>query len=405
MGKVNAMKRTSWFKHSLAAISGTAAMALAGLLTSASAQITPGGISMQPANSALAEEVHFFHNWVLMPIITVISLFVLALLIWIVVRYNQRANPTPRKFSHNTLIEVVWTVVPIVILLFISIFSFDLLYKEDVVPDGKQVVAEADGATTDFVFANDFSERRMVRNAKHLQVFVDDGTTMRLLTRRTDYTVDGMGDATITVTLNEAPRRGELVVIRGGRSLDHRQDVVLAPTVTIKATGYQWNWSYAYPEFGDFEFFSNMLPKEETTPELYLREVDNRFLVPVGETIRIMTTAKDVIHAFALPAFAIKIDAVPGRINETWIRADREGVYYGQCSEICGIKHAFMPIAVEVVSRARFEEWIDEQRTLAGMEPMFDVADAEAPQKLAALETATTIEKTNLSATPAGAQN
>ncbi|MEM9495669.1 MAG: cytochrome c oxidase subunit II transmembrane domain-containing protein [Pseudomonadota bacterium] len=360
--------------------------------TQAFAQLTPGGITMQPPNSALAEEVHHFHNGVLLPIITFICIFVLGLLTWVVVKYNARANPTPRKFSHNTLVEVLWTGIPIMILLFIALPSFELLYKEDIVPDGKQVSIPADGATTEFAFANDFPESRMVRRKRHVQVFLETGGEMRELKRRTDYRLDGLGEQAVIVAFNEAPSAGETVVIRGGRSVDQRGDVVLAPSMTLKVTGYQWNWSYAYPDFGDFEFFSNMAAEDQTTPELYRLEVDNRFLVPVGETIRITTTAKDVIHAFALPAFAIKIDAVPGRINETWFRADREGVFYGQCSEICGIKHAFMPIAVEVVSRDKFEAWVDSQRAVAGLDPMFQVAGAPAAgaAKLAALAEDTT---------------
>ena len=170
-----------------------------------------------------------------------------------------------------------------------------------------------------------------------------------------------------------------------GRRFGERGDVVLAPSMTLKVTGYQWNWQYAYPDFGDFDFFSNMLPENETTPDLYRLAVDNAVVVPVGETIRVLTTAQDVIHAWAMPAFTIKIDAVPGRINETWFNADREGVFYGQCSEICGIKHSFMPIAVRVVSRPEFESWVDEQRGLAGLEPMFGepgvkVAHSSDPQ-------------------------
>ncbi len=127
-----------------------------------------------------------------------------------------------------------------------------------------------------------------------------------------------------------------------------------------------------------------MLPKEKTTPELYRFAVDNRIVVPVGETIRVVTTARDVIHAFGLPNFAIKIDAVPGRLNETWFKSDREGVFYGQCSEICGVRHSAMPIAVEVVSRPKFQAWVDSQRALAGLDPMFNAdaakfADAGAP--------------------------
>lgn len=344
-------------------------LALAG---AASAQLTPGGIAMQPANSATAEQVHFFHNWILMPVITIISLFVLALLLWVVFRYNKKANPNPRKFSHNTLVEVLWTGIPILILLGIALPSFELLYEEDIIPDGKQVVVEADGQTADFVFANDFAERRMLTRREHVQVMLESGGETRELQRRADYELEGLGDSEIVVAMKTPPAAGQNVIIRGGRSIDRRGDVVLAPSVTIKADGRQWNWVYNYPDFGDFSFVSNMLPEDQTTPELYRLEVDNRVVVPVGETIRVLTTAGDVIHSWAMPVFAIKIDAVPGRINETWFKADREGVYYGQCSEICGIKHSFMPIAVEVVSRPAFETWVDGQRALAGMEPMFD---------------------------------
>ena len=181
-----------------------------------------------------------------------------------------------------------------------------------------------------------------------------------------------MGLAIRKSSCNSKPRRAHAKqsLFAAGRSLvgrGERKQIALAPSVTIKATGYQWNWQYAYPDFGDFDFFSNMLPKDQATPETWLLEVDNRLVVPVGETVRVITTANDVIHSWALPAFAIKIDAVPGRLNETWFNAEREGVYYGQCSEICGIKHAYMPIAVEVVSRGEFESWVDQQRELAGL--------------------------------------
>lgn len=330
-----------------------------------------GGITLLPPNSALAEQVHWFHNVILMPVMVGISLLVLGLLLWVMVRYNARANPTPRKFSHNTMVEIVWTGVPILILLVIALPSFELLYAEDVMPDGKQTVIAADGASTSFAFDNNFPANRQASQARHIQVLLADAGGVRKLERKRDYTLDGLGDATVTVKLNSAPPRGTDVVIRGGRSIDIRGDVVLAPSVTVKAVGSQWLWTYSYPEFGDFEFNSLMLPEEQTTRELYRFEVDNRVVVPVGETVRVLTTAKDVIHAWAMPNFAIKIDAVPGRINETWFRADREGVFYGQCSEICGVKHSFMPIAVEVVSRAAFEAWVDEQRELAGLEPMF----------------------------------
>ena len=153
--------------------------------------------------------------------------------------------------------------------------------------------------------------------------------------------------------------------------------------MTLKVNGYQWGWTYSYPDFGDFEFSANMLPEEETTPELYRFATDNNVVVPVGQTIRVTTTARDVIHSWAMPNFAIKVDAVPGRINETWFKADREGMFYGQCSEICGVKHSFMPIAVEVVSMEKFQEWVDGQREAFGMEKMFD----GAPAVSAAVET------------------
>ena len=337
-----------------------------------------GAVGMLPAASRLAEDVHFFHNGVLMPIITAISVFVLALLIWVIVRYNAKANPNPQKFSHNTLVEVVWTGVPILILLVIALFSFDLLYKEDVIPDGRQAVIDGDGATTTFAFENDFpaADRRVVQPS-HIQVFLRSATGELRRLPKGAYDLSGLGQDVVEVTLSDAPSSGEQVVIRGGRSASGRGDrreIALAPGLTLKVNGYQWGWSYSYPDFGDFEFASNMLPADQTSPALYRFEVDNRVVVPVGETVRVTTTARDVIHSWAMPNFALKIDAVPGRINETWFKADEEGVYYGQCSEICGIKHSFMPIAIEVVSRDAFERWVDEQRALAGLEPMFDDA-------------------------------
>ncbi|MEX6633018.1 cytochrome c oxidase subunit II [Hyphococcus lacteus] len=353
-----------------------------------------GGLGMVPAGSALAEEVHFFHNAVLLPIITVISLLVLALLLWVVFRYNAKANPNARKFSHNTLIEVLWTGIPIIILLVVALPSFEILFKEGITPDGKQVVSRGDGQTVDFVFPNDFPESRMASRAGHLQVILDDGASRTVLKNKRDYSVDGWGERDLVVSLNDPAPVGTSVIVRGGRSTQNvsgcptikryfdgcEKEVVLEPTMTLKVNGYQWNWQYAYPDFGDFDFFSNMMPEDQTTPELYRFEVDNRVVVPVGETIRVTVTANDVIHSWALPNFAIKIDAVPGRINETWFRAEREGIYYGQCSEICGVRHSYMPIAVEVVSRPAFEAWVDSQRALAGLEPMFDTDEVKLAQ-------------------------
>lgn len=334
-----------------------------------------GDYGLLPAGSALAEEVHFFHNTVLMPIITGITLFVLALLIYVVIRFRAKSNPEPQKFSHNTLIEIVWTGVPIIILLVIALFSFDLLYKEDVTPDGRQQIAQADGRTTDFVFVNDFAtDNRRVKSPDHLQIFVLDDSGARKLSRG-DYKLSGLGKAEVLVSMNTAPAAGAQVVMRGGRSVvgaGNGKEIAMAPFMTLKVSGYQWGWSYAYPDFGDFDFSSNMQAADKTTPDLYRMAVDFPVYVPVGETIRVTTTSNDVIHSWSMPNFAIKIDAVPGRINETWFKADRPGTYYGNCQEICGIKHAFMPIEVRAVPRPEFEAWVDQQRLLAGMEPMFD---------------------------------
>src|SRR3990167_819169 len=371
------------------AIAGlTAAMALFGAAAAETGyRPVDGDIAMLPAASKLAEEGHFFHNLILMPIITVISLIVLALLLWVMARYNSKANPVPRKFSHNTLVEIIWTGVPIIILIAIALPSFELLFKEDVIPDGKQIVADADGATNVFTFDNDFPASRMVAADRHVQVFLGNASGGVGLTPGKDYQLEGLGSPKVSVKLAQTPKAGDRLVVRMGRSLvgagDNRE-IALAPTMTLKAIGFQWGWTYSYPDFGDFEFTASMTPKEATTPELYRFETDNHVVVPVGETIRVVTTARDVIHAWALPNMAIKIDAVPGRLNETWFKADKEGVYYGQCSEICGVRHSAMPITVEVVSRPAFEAWVNAKRVESGMEPMFGaIASVEPESKLA----------------------
>jgi len=233
-------------------------------------QPTPGGLGLQPAASPLKVEAHVFHDFILLPIITAICLLVLGLLLWIVVRYNKRSNPTPARWSHNTLIEVIWTVVPVLILVFISLFSFRLLYAYNDMPD---------------------------------------------------------------------------------------------PDVTVKVTGNQWNWAYEYPDQKVPEYISNMVPEAELAERgiphsLYRLAADEPMVVPVGKTVRLLITAADVIHAVALPAFGLKTDAVPGRVNQTWFRADRVGTFYGQCSELCGIDHAFMPIQINVVTEAEFAAWV-----------------------------------------------
>ena len=228
-------------------------------------QPTPGGIDLQPAASPLKHEAIWFHNVVLMPAITFISLLVLCLIIWIVIRYNRKSNPVPARWSHNTLIEVIWTVLPVIILVVISLFSFRLLFAYEDMPD---------------------------------------------------------------------------------------------PDLTVKVTGNQWNWAYEYPDQGVAEFISTMMSEEESPPQLYRLAANEPMVVPVGKTVRVLVTASDVIHAFALPAFGLKTDAVPGRVNETWFRAERTGSFYGQCSELCGVDHAFMPIQINVVTEAEFATWV-----------------------------------------------
>ncbi len=226
---------------------------------------------LMPAATDHMQEIEGFHN-LLLVIITVITAFVLGLLLWVMIRYNARANPKPATWSHNTLIEVMWTIIPIIILVIIAIPSFRLLYAGEVIPPN----------------------------------------------------VD----------------------------------------LTVKAIGNQWFWEYEYPDNGGFGFAANMLSDEDAKKagEPRLLGADNRVVVPVNKVVRVIVTAKDVIHSWTVPAFGVKIDAVPGKLNELWFKANREGVFYGQCSELCGSKHAFMPIAVEVVSQERFDQWIEEAK-------------------------------------------
>jgi len=230
-------------------------------------QPTPGAIGLQPGVTPLRHDAAFFHNVILLPIITVITLFVLALLVWVMFRYNKKANPTPAKWSHNTTIEVVWTIVPVLILVFIAIFSFRLLYA-----------------------------------------------------------------------YHDMPK----------------------PYMTVKATGYQWYWGYEYPDNGISEVVSNVLPEDKAKAQKvpYLLATTEPLVVPVGKPVRVQVTGADVIHAFAVPAFGIISDAVPGRLNETWFTIEKPGVYYGNCRELCGVEHAYMPIEVRAVSQAEFDAWV-----------------------------------------------
>jgi cytochrome c oxidase subunit II len=249
-----------------------ATVAQATTFTPASPQVGIGQPSeerwaaLQPQFTPIGEEAAWFHNVILMPAITVISLFVLALLGWVIIRYRRGANPTPSRTTHNTLLEIVWTLVPVLILVIIAVPSIRLL-------------------------AHQYN-----------------------------------------------PPRAD---------------------ITVKAIGNQWYWTYEYPDHG-IELVSNMLDDEQARARGEPRQlaVDERMVVPAGATVKVIVTSNDVIHAWGIPAFWVKIDAVPGRLNETWFRTDQPGLYYGVCYELCGARHGYMPIAVEVVSPEQFAAWV-----------------------------------------------
>lgn len=248
-----------------------------------------GGVNFQPQVTENGQYAEWLDTSVLLPIITVIALFVLGLMLWIMVRYRAAANPEPSRTSHNTLIEIIWTLIPVLILVAVAVPSIDLLAKQYAPPP--------------------------------------------------------------------------------------------ADAVTVKVIGYQWYWGYEYPDHAIPEIVSRMSDQEtaEANGEPYLLAVDNRMVVPVGQTVKLIVTGADVIHSFAVPALWTKMDAVPGRLNEVTFRAEREGVYYGQCSELCGVDHGFMPIAVEVVSAERFAQWVASK---GGTMP--SAADAATPAAPAA---------------------
>lgn len=297
-----------------------------------------GAINFQPAATRIAERVHEFHV-VLLWIITLITALVTVLLVWVMVRYSQRANKTPRKFSHNTTVEVIWTVVPALILVGIASLSFPNLYYQNVTPNLGEIAAT--------------SKKLLAENktAQHLA-----------------YTKN------------------------------HFPDAAEKGFVNVKIQGNQWNWTYTYPDIVDdtgaaIEFVSNGVhkgrPTDPTDAGPRLLATDYPMVVPAGRYIRYYTAAADVIHAFTVPAFAVKTDAIPGRLNEGWFLVEEEGVYYGQCSEICGIDHAFMPIEVRVVSQAAFDRWAELMK--AGD---YDAAAASVRQ-VAALESETKFASSN----------
>ncbi len=248
----------------------------------------PRAIHLQEQQTDIGHYARWMHDSLLLPIITIISLFVLALLLWVVVRYRAGANPTPSKTSHNTAIEVAWTLIPVLILIGIAVPS------------------------------------------------------IRLLAKQYD------------------PPKADL---------------------TIKVTGHQWYWTYEYPDAGDLSFDSVLLSDEEAAKrgDPRLLGVDNRLVVPAGKVVKVLVTADDVIHSWAVPSFWVKMDAVPGRINETWFKVDRPGIYYGQCSELCGTKHGFMPITVEVLPPAEYLKWLAAKQSAAGITPTTAAAPATAP--------------------------
>jgi cytochrome c oxidase subunit 2 len=270
-----------------------AGCALAVLLTTVSgpalaAQPTPWQLGFQPAATPVMQEITDFHN-LLLWIIALITLFVMVLLAYVMVKFSAKRNPNPSRTTHNTMVEVLWTVIPVVILVVIAVPSFKLLYHEDVIP-------KAD--------------------------------------------------------------------------------------MTVKAVGHQWYWSYEYPDHGNFKFDALMVPDADIKPgQPRLLETDNEVVVPVGTTVRVIVTADDVLHSWAMPAFGVKVDAVPGRLNETWFRAEREGTFYGQCSELCGTNHGFMPIKVRVVGKQAFDAWTAEAKSkfAAADAPERRVAEAAAP--------------------------
>ena len=225
----------------------------------------PWQLGLQEPVTPVAVQINDFHN-LLLVIITVIAVFVTLLMIYVMVKFNAKANPIPRTTTHNTLLEVLWTAIPILILVVIAIPSFKLLYFADTTKDAE---------------------------------------------------------------------------------------------MTIKAVGHQWYWSYEYPDHGDFTFDAAMLEKEELQPgQPRLLTTDETVVLPVNTNIRLLIAADDVLQAWAMPSCGVKLDAVPGRLNETWVRVEKEGTYYGQCSELCGTGHGFMPIMVKVVSKEAFATWV-----------------------------------------------
>jgi cytochrome c oxidase subunit 2 len=229
----------------------------------------PDQIGLQPPVTSLAHELDNMHNYILTPIIFIIAIFVMVLLLIVIVRFNAKANPVPSKVTHNAVIEVAWTVIPVLILIGIAIPSFRLLYNQLDIPK---------------------------------------------------------------------------------------------PDLTVKVIGHQWYWSYVYPDNGNFTFDARLVTAEESVAKeknvLRLLDTDNEVVLPIHKNIRVQISTEDVIHSWTVPSFGIKHDATPGRVNESWFNIEKPGIYYGQCSELCGIQHAYMPIKVHAVTEEEFEAWV-----------------------------------------------
>ena len=246
----------------------------------------PGQMGFLPANSPVQDNIEWFHNVILMPVITLISLLVVALLAYVVIRFNEKANPVPSRTTHNGPLEIAWTLAPALVLVVVAVPSFRLLAQQLVIPE---------------------------------------------------------------------------------------------PDLTLKVTASQWHWNYGYPKSaGGFSFNSLIKEDKDLKPgDIRLLSVDNAPYVPVGKVVEMDVVSQDVIHSFSIPSFGVKIDAVPGRLNKTWFKADHEGVFYGQCSNICGIGHAFMPIEIHVVSEAAYKTWLDSAKKQFARVDGVDLAQAE----------------------------
>jgi cytochrome c oxidase subunit 2 len=267
------------------ALPGLALALLPGAAFAEAGQPVSGQIGFQDSVTPIMDEIEVFHNDLLIWIVSGIVLLVLALLVVVIVRFNAKANPVPSRTTHNTLIEIIWTVAPILILVVIAIPSFGILTDQETMPDGTR---------------------------KYLGASI--------------YNFGAVD--------------------------------IPAPALTVKATGNQWFWTYEYPDLKK-HYDSNILSEadDKKTNQPRLLGVDNALVVPVGATVRVQVTGADVIHSFSVPSFGVKIDAVPGRLNETWFNVRKTGIYYGQCSQLCGKDHAFMPIAVRVVTAEQYDAW------------------------------------------------